>query len=354
MLKEHYRGMKRVVDYMAGVAKGLIIVAGRYGDHMMPGGKPGEEEFISSETPREFVWTGYFYRAALAVSQAAEVLRKGADARKYARLAGRIKSAFNKKWLKRRKHVYASGAQTAQAFPLALGIVPEADRKGVVACLVKSIQKQYKNHHHTGNTGTTCLIDTLRDLGHGDVMWKILTNTTYPGWGFMVSEGATTIWESWSLIAGCGNAESMIMWATIDEFFYNDLAGIRGPEYYGPEVMPGGFERIRIAPFVPEDLSSAKASMRTVRGTVASAWRQTKTGLAMQVEVPVNATASVSVPKRGAADVVVTESGRTVWKKGAFVPGVDGIAGATDDGDAVTFDVGSGAYRFALRRARTS
>ena len=230
-----------------------------------------------------------------------------------------------------------------------LGIVPEADKEGVVDSLVRSITETYKNHHHTGNTGTTCLIDKLTELGHGDVMWKIVTNETYPGWGFMVEQGATTIWESWSLIAGCGNAESMIMWATIDEFFYNDLAGIKGPDYYGPEHMTPGFREIRIAPYLPEGLANARASIRTVRGKVSSAWWNIGDAVKLQVEIPGNVTAKVSVPKIGLANVEVTEGSTPIWRSGAYVAGADGISAGEEAADAVTFDIGSGSYAFTLR-----
>ena len=67
----------------------------------------------------------------------------------------------------------------------------------------------------------------------------------------------------------------MIMWATIDEFFYNDLAGIKGPDYYGPGYMTPGFRRIRIEPHLPGDLKHAAASVKTVRGMVSSRWKRT-------------------------------------------------------------------------------
>ena len=88
--------------------------------------------------------------------------------------------------------------------------------------------------------------DTACMLGHVDVMYEAANKTTYPGWGFMLENGATTIWEVWSLYSFFeklrslskrhGGADSMIMWATIEGFFYNTLAGINAPSYYGPEL----------------------------------------------------------------------------------------------------------------------
>ena len=241
---------------------------------MMPGEAPGKEEFISSETPPPLVWTGYYYRGAATIAQAAKVLGYQEDSGKYTHLAEDIKKAFNKKWLNKDNCQYASGSQTANAFPLALGIVPQESVQGVVKNLTQTIIEKYQGHLHTGNTGTTCLIDTLTAHSQGEVMFRIVSQTSYPGWGFMVKEGATTIWESWSLKATVGDSESMIMWATIDEFFYNDLAGIKGPDYYGPDIMSPGFKDIIIEPYPLGDLDQAAGNIKTGRGLLSSSWKR--------------------------------------------------------------------------------
>jgi alpha-L-rhamnosidase len=162
----------------------------------------------------------------------------------------------------------------------------------------------------------------------------------------MVKEGATTIWEGWSEESRAGSAASMIMWATIDEFFYNDLAGIKGPEYYGPRFMTPGFREIQIKPYVPGDLEYSSASIKTVRGIISSGWKKTDNSLTLDVTIPVNATASVSVPVIGLKNATITKGGIVVWKDGAYVSGVEGITGGKPEAGYITFDTGSGEYRF--------
>ncbi|MFC1601130.1 family 78 glycoside hydrolase catalytic domain [Candidatus Sumerlaeota bacterium] len=343
IVEEHYGGMKKCVDYLTSTATDHLMKKGHYGDHMLPGDAPGEEEFISTETPRELVWSGYYYRGALVVSMAAKLLGKTADAKHYAQLAENIKNAFNKEWLNTETSLYASGSQTANIFPLALEIVPEANRAGVLKNVVRNITEERNGHLRTGNTGTTCMIGTLGRLGQGEALYQAATSPDYPGWGYMVAQGATTIWERWGL---GGDAESMIMWATIDEFFYNDIAGIGGPEYYGADTMAPGFRELNIRPQLLGDLTYARASFRTVRGVVSSSWKKDGDSLLLEVVLPVNTRGKVSVPKLGLKDVTITESGKTVWKAGKFIAGAEGIAAAQDSDDCVTFAVGSGAYSF--------
>ena len=348
IVERHYAGMKKWIDYLTSIADGHLVKKGHYGDHMLPGKSPGKEQFISRETPRPLVWTGYYYCGAAVVSQAARLLGKTADAERYARLAEKIKNAFNKEWLNQKTNQYATGSQTANIFPLALDIVPKASQTGVLDHVVREIVTRRGGHLHTGNTGTTCMIDTLARRGHGNVMYRAATLPTYPGWGYMVQQGATTIWEVWGL---GGGAESMIMWATIDEFFYNDLAGIEGPEYYGPAYRAGGFRQIRIRPRVLGDLKYAKASIRTVRGVISSSWKKDGKSLILEIALPANSEAKVSVPKIGLKNVTITEGGKIVWKDGSYVRGVAGITAARQDADYVTFDVGSGSYAFRLTAA---
>jgi len=348
LLKEHYQGMKRCVDYLGTQAQDYIVSKGHYGDHMLPGEAPGKEEFISSETPPSLVWTGYYYRGARAIAQAAKVLGYKEDSEQYARLAEEIKEAFNKKWLDKDSCQYASGSQTANAFPLALGIVPQESIPELLRNLVQNIVEKHQGHLHTGNTGTTCLIDTLTTHGQGEVMFRIVSQTSYPGWGFMVKEGATTIWESWSLKSTVGDSESMIMWATIDEFFYNDLAGIKGPDYYGPGYMAPGFKEIEIKPYILGDLTSASASIKTVRGMVSSSWKKTDHSLTLEVTVPTNNRALIRIPKLGMKKTKITESKNLIWQDGRYLAGAEGITAGRESSELVSFEVGSGTYTFQL------
>jgi len=346
ILAEHYPSLKKWIDYLSSTAPEHIVTEGAYGDHMLPGPEPGGEQFVSKETPRPLVWTAYYYRGAAVLSKIAERLGEDADAKRYCLLAENIREAFNKEWLDRESNQYATGSQTANLLPLAMGIVPRAKEEAVLKNVIRDINEKHGGHLHTGNSGTTCMVDTLTQRGHGETMYKVATQTTYPGWGYMVGKGATTIWEAWGRSKG---QESMIMWATIDEFFYNDIAGINGPEYYGPQDVKPGFEEIRIKPHVLGDLTYAKASIRTVRGWVRSAWLKKDKSITLKATIPVNSDAEVSVPKIGLKNVTVTESGKTIYKNGRFIRGVSGITAAAETDDYVTFETGSGSYSFNLQ-----
>ena len=352
VLEKHYISMSKLINYFKSVAVSYIIQDGLLGEHMLPGSEPGKEEYVAKDPPPPLVWTGYFYRATSVFSKIANCLGKTDDARKYLELAENIKSAMNEKWFDKATENYATGSQTSNLFPLALGIVPEQNIPGVAMNVTKDIKEKYNGHLHTGNTGTTCMIDVLARLGHADVMYEVANKKTYPGWGYMLENGATTIWEVWSLdrfgvTERHGGADSMIMWATIEGFFYNALAGIKGADYYGNNGT-AGFKEINIKPCIPGDLTNATASIKTIRGMVSSAWEKRDDALNLKVTIPVNSTAQVSLPTMGLDDIAVTESDAAVWKEGSFIKFSPGVTSANRTGDYITFNVGSGTYSFEL------
>lgn len=355
ILADHYSAMKAWADYLTSNADGYIITTGWLGDHMLPGKFPGEEEFVSKETPPPLIWTGYYYCSVSIVSQVADVLGKTNDVVQYTELAEKIKDALNDEFFDKSNDNYARGSQTSNVFPLVLGIVPKGHQETVVRNIIRDIMEKQDGHIHTGHVGTTSMIEALTKFSDGKAMYQIATTTTYPGWGYMVRQGATTIWESWggdwvntTTHRAAHRADSMMMWGCIDKFFYNYLAGIGEPDYHGLGYMVPGFRKIEIKPHVLGDLTSASASIKTVRGMVSSSWEKTDDSLTLEVSIPVNSQAKVSIPKMGLDNVTVKESGKTIFEDGSYIGGVMAVTDGNENTDYVTFEVGSGSYSFKL------
>ena len=95
-------------------------------------------------------------------------------------------------------------------------------------------------------------------------------------------------------------------------------------------------------------MDRARASIRTVRGMVSSAWQRVGDGLTLEVSIPANSTAWVTVPDLGMEAVKITESASEVWANGASVGRTEGMLGAERSPSGVAFAVGSGTYRFEM------
>jgi len=336
ILEKHYNGMKRLVSSIQRRAVNHIV-RDRLGDWLAPGceGNPPEGNSL--------VATGYYYYDVWILSQVAKILGKSEDAEYYSNLADKIKDAFNEKFFDEDAKQYhteieAGYRQTSNAFPLFLHIVPKDSEKAVLDNLVKNIMVDHEGHLDTGLIGTKLLMEALTCYGRGDTMYKILTQTTYPSWGYMISKGATTLWETWEYIPRISH--NHIMFGSVDEWLYRGLAGIN--------CVAPGYKEIAIKPYIPKDLERVDASIKTIRGLISSSWRKHGSSLTLDVTIPVNAQAKVSIPKMGLKDVIVKENGKTIWRDGSYVQGVAGIKGASDNGDYITFEVGSGTYSFEV------
>ena len=53
-------------------------------------------------------------------------------------------------------------------------------------------------HLSTGIFQRRMMFDVLRENDMNDVAYRIANQPDYPGWGNMVENGATTLWETWA------------------------------------------------------------------------------------------------------------------------------------------------------------
>jgi hypothetical protein len=179
-----------------------------------------------------------------------------------------------------------------------------------------------------GEVSFRYLLRALADGGRSDVIYSTYSTDTQ-GYGLQVKLGKTSLTEAWN---GGNASQDHFMFGQLNEWFYHDLAGIQDdPD--GP-----GFDKIVIKPALVGDLTAVKASYRSVRGEIVSAWTHGPGGLTMTVAIPVGSTALVYVPAANPA--FVKESGQAA----ASSPGVRFVR--VEDGAAV-YAVGSGNYVFA-------
>ena len=308
------------------------------------------DRWRSDETPQSLSWTALYYRNIRLVSEIAEVIGKKSDESKYLQLAHEVKKAFNEKWLDKTTGHYASKSQTAEMLPLSLGLVPEEYQEKLITNIAQNITQNDKGHLRVGHAGITALVESLTANNMGNEMYNIVNTTDYPGWGYMVDQGATTIWECWGRdfadVGGRRRSDNMTMLAGVNEFFYRYIAGIQGPNFYGAKNMKPGYQKFNIKPYPLKDLTSAKAIVQTVRGEISSSWELIEGVFKLDVQIPANSKTQVSIPKRGKDNIVITENGKTVWYGNKFNKGIDGVTEGVDDGDYVTLSVGSGNYSF--------
>jgi alpha-L-rhamnosidase len=332
ILETHYEGIKAWADSLSRKAENHILSFSKYGDWV-----PIEK------TPNSVTSTFYYAYANEVVAKAAEVLGKPDEAQKYRSLASDIKAAFHKKFYDPANEYYATGTQSANTFALFLNMVPEENRGAVMGYLTNNIVYSHDTHVTTGFLGIKYLMEVLTEEGRSDLAYELATQASYPSWGYMMENGATTLWELWQNKTGPSmNSHNHPMFGSVGCWLYQALGGIN------LDAKEVGYRRIRIAPQMVRDLTWASATVETVRGVVSSEWQRTADRIHLEILIPVGSNAQVLIPKLQMARVNVTEGGKAVWQKGAFQSGVPGIRSAKDETESIVLEVGSGHYSFEI------
>ncbi|MDR1518323.1 MAG: glycoside hydrolase family 78 protein [Dysgonamonadaceae bacterium] len=331
VIADHFSGMKAWTDYLYSRTRNGIVDYSYYGDWCPPIEFGLDKSPISRDTPGKMISTGYLYYCAKILSEMAAVIGKDAEAAKYRRLSEEIAVAFNREYWDETTGGYASNNQASNSFALYMGLVKPENVKRVAENIAKDVEK-HDFHLTTGNLCTKYLLETLTEYGYPETAYRIATQTSYPSWGFMLSKGATTLWERWEYATGGDmNSHNHPMMGSVGSWFYKYAIGIN------PDFAYPGFERFVIKPYIFNDLTFVEGELNTVKGLIKSVWKKQGDKLMLNVSVPGNTIAELYIPAQ--SEKSITESGRSALK----AKGLKFIR--MDEGYAV-FEAGSGEYSF--------
>lgn len=313
IIEKNYEGIKKQMDFLQAKA-----VSGLFHWDI------SDHESLDPR-PEAFTASAFYYHHALLAYEFASILDKKEDAEKYLRLAERIKTSIVSKFLVPGTGRFDLATQAAQLFALWYKLSPE---KGKSEKVLSDEFTRHNWHVSTGIFATKMMFDFFRETDQNEMMYKIANQKDYPGWGFMLENGATTLWESWR--KPDQNSQNHPMFGSISEWFYRSLLGIN--------AAAPGFEKIIIKPQPAGDLKWAKGSYQSVRGTIVSDWKKEENQFQLHVSIPVNTTAEVWLPSK--------ENGAVLENKKIISSSPDGTTLRYEKGYAI-ISVGSGNYNFS-------
>ncbi|MBR5444556.1 MAG: family 78 glycoside hydrolase catalytic domain [Clostridia bacterium] len=286
-LKEGFEGLAAWEDCLLAHSDDYIVNYCYYGDWAGPyyaciGGDI--DAACNQETPGLVMSTGYSYLNCKLLVKMANAIGLTDKAAHYAEIGEKVKAAFLARWHDGKGKI-ATGSQGAQAFALWLEILPEEVRQNAADILAEDlVNRNYM--FTTGNLCTRYMMDMLAKYGHIDKAWTLLTKETYPSYGYMIQNEATTIWERFELKKNPGmNSHNHPMYGAVGYFFYAWIAGVT-------PIEPG-WKKIRIAPVLPAGLHSAHAVVETVLGEVSVRWSDRYDKKRLFVQVPFGAEAEI-------------------------------------------------------------
>lgn len=309
VLKRQYKSMKRFLKAVERWAALFSIGDRRYiwrlpfglGDWCAPGEAP--RQWLAKN---RWIATAYFANSCGIMEKIATLLGKSADAQYYSVLRKKIIRAYRNVFTDRKGFVRRN-FQTAYVCPLHFGMTEGEERANMADNLVKLIEEA-DNHLTTGFLGTPYILFALSDNGYLEKAYELLLQESCPGWLYEVKAGATSIWERWDALRSDGTVNigsltklgekktgerGMVSFnhyanGAVGDWLYRRVAGI--------EAISPGYKRFRVRPLPGGGLTYARGAIKTNYGPIVSDWKVEGRKFTLEVAVPVNTSAEITLP----------------------------------------------------------
>lgn len=281
-VRAKYNSMKKYMDYLLYKSENYIIDRG-LGDWLFPCGNENGAEERPEKEGSGIISTMYFSYMSKIMAFFAQELHMSEDVKYFTDLENAIKRKINEVYYDKEKQIYRSPKceeyrQTPNILAVKFGI---CDADGAPAA-VKRISEDISlknNHLDTGIIGTRYLFEVLTDYGYGEQAYKILNQTDYPGFGFFIKNGHSTLLEHWETDS---RSNCHFMFGGFAVWFYEYILGIHRRSA----------ENIEISPFIPHDLTYACGKVGTVCGNLSVSWEKSENGAEFEIYVPSGVTAT--------------------------------------------------------------
>jgi alpha-L-rhamnosidase len=310
ILARQFPSMRAWVDKVAEVAGSDRIWAGgfQYGDWLDPTAPP-EDPYRAKADP-DVVATAHFARSASLVAAAAGVLGLQDEAERYAELADEVRTAFIRRFVSAEGRI-TSDAATVYALAIEWSLLSGAWHREAAGRRLAELVEASGCRISTGFVGTPLVCDALTSIGRADLAHRLLMQTECPSWLYAVTMGATTVWERWDSMLPDGSINGSEM-TSFNHYALGAVADWMHRSVAGLAPGDAGYRQIVVRPQPPEGLAFAEARHLTPYGEAEVAWRRSGDRFRLDANVPVGATALVTLP--GWTEPEHVGHGRHTWE----------------------------------------
>jgi alpha-L-rhamnosidase len=300
IIEQNWAAMTKYLDAILAENPGYLWkndYGSAFGDWLSPEGK----------TDEVLIATAYWAYDTTLMQQMARAMGRTAEADKYAQLFDKIRSAFQERFVHpdgfvagadnspsqfgviNNPNAKSTGGDTQTGYVLALhmNLLPDDLRAAAAKRLADKI---HANHDllGTGFLGTPYLLEELTKAGYANLAYTLLLDTRYPSWGYMVTHGATTMWERWNgnqmLNDPSMNSFNHYAYGAVAEWMYRDAAGI------DTTPLDPGFHTVVLHPVFDARLGHLSFDYDSAYGPIHSDWTVTRSTAEWHVTIPANTT----------------------------------------------------------------
>ena len=271
--------------------------------------------------PVQLIGTAHYLQCAEIMETFAAVMGDLEMEMKYAKLATRQRELIKMEFWDHPVTLEIN-RQTLFATLLYHGIIPEDEIDAAKDSLIAAVQNGPSGHFNTGIFGTKYVLETLSRFVSPGKVFDIVNSTDFPGWGYMIDQGATTIWETWkesdNIYSNCHP-----MFGSVTEWYYRWLGGIR------PIPEHPGFQEFVLAPNTPNGLEHVTTTFHSPSGPIVSNWQKDPdNGCQYEFMIPEGSIAHVQIPipnghqvrlVEGKDEIENLDSGAFLLQEGEYV-----------------------------------
>ena len=316
-----------------------------FGDWLSPEGK----------TDYPLIATAYWAYDVTLMQQMAHATGRTRDEQKYKQQFEKIRAAFEKKFVHddgfipgadntpspfgeiNNPDAKSKGGDTQAGYVLALhmNLLPDALRAKAAQKLADKIEA---NHGllGTGFLGTPYLLEELTKAGHIKLAYKLLLNTEYPSWGYLIGHGATTMWERWNgdqmKADPSMNSYNHYAYGAVADWIYRYAAGVDATP------LSAGFHTVVLHPVFDARLGHIAFDYVSSYGPIHSDWTIDGKTAQWHIRIPANTTGWLPLSKAEAGKYKLEDTPLTSSKLAKLV---------TREGQS-GYELAAGSYSFTV------
>lgn len=193
-------------------------------------------------------------------------------------IAEQMRSAVRDHLLDKENMLVEGNSQTSQAFALATGIFEEAELTQARKKLVEIIHRD-GDVNACGKIGLRYLFHALSDMGESELAYQMIVSTHPNCYGYWIENGATSLWESFSVGHGADSKNHHFL-GDISSWFIQELAGLK----INPHMDDCSY--FEVSPNFISVLSYAKAHYHTPLGKLEVFWERKGAEIRLWISVP--------------------------------------------------------------------
>ena len=263
IIKDNAEAMFKYLKYIETRKNADGLICHGFGDWVQAGVL---DPSLPVDSPLEVTSTYYAVKNAEKAAFMFDIAGKREYADFARKMANDFREAFIERLVDHGDMTVRGRCQTSQCMGIDLGIFKGEDKQKAIENLIGYIKK-YDYHLHTGVQGGRLLFHILFENGYHELAYKMITDETFPSYGFFRKIGSTTMWEGFvDEKISLPYSRNHHFWGDVSHCFYRYLAGIN----VNPESSD--HTRVDIKPYFVTGLYSVEASYETPLGKLSVSW----------------------------------------------------------------------------------